>query len=114
MKAWIAYISAVVLVDLINIARYFRLQTPEAHKSFFSAVLDYYLGDKSSTITSATVFGMVWILGAVAIDHVGVDWLPALSGFPTHPAFSFGLGSLAEIFAPKLVKSITTRLFPGG
>ena len=69
-------------------------------------------GSKVSWTTTVT---LVWVVGTVYIERVGIDWL--FSGFfmgvPTAPAFACLFGGIAELVAPAAVKFIV-RLMPFG
>lgn len=109
---WMAFIFAVLLTNLIKIARQMREQAPDKHRSFLEAVGDFFVGDSKATISSITVIAVEWILGAVYIDRLGFGEASWLMSIPQHPAIACLLGSLAEGVAPLLVKPMVKRLFP--
>jgi len=111
---WVFFILAGGMVDGIKIARYMRLQTPDAHSSFLKAVLDYYVGGNSETFTCVTTCFVGLSIAAMYINRVGVDLIPFLDKIPQHAVFAGLLGSLSAYFTPRFVKWLESKFFPGG
>lgn len=113
MKGWIVYLVGVAAVHATTLIRWMRSQQPDAHRNMWAALGDFYFGSKQAQYTTFTVGGIIWIIGAMIVDHIGVELLPIIGKIPTHPAWCFTFGTLGELAAPKLIRWVL-GLLPGG
>lgn len=65
-----------------------------------------------SKMSWAVTVGIVWAVGAVAVEKTGADWLfgGVFLGMPEAPPFCFLLGALAEMTVPALAKWICGKI----
>lgn len=64
----------------------------------------------SNAVSWVTTFGIVWVFGVVYISGVSWTWFAWVREIPVHVAIAFLLGSLMEMIAPAIVKTIASRV----
>lgn len=110
---WGAYILAVVLTVLVKMLQFMHSENA-VNVTFKASFANYFIGGKATSLSTITILGFEWLLGAVYIDHLPIVFGDTLGNLPTHPALAFLLGSLGEAFAPMGIKWLSNKIFPGG
>jgi hypothetical protein len=65
-----------------------------------------------SQISWGVTIGVVWVLGALFIDRIGVDWLfgGILASVPVAAPWLFLFGSISEMTVPAVAKWIASKI----
>lgn len=94
MSMWLAYLfgACAALAYKLTKARFNGVYTRE-----------YFFADSQSSLTTVTMFGVIWMMGAAYISFGGEFGLPEL---PRHQSIAFVLGSLGEVIAPIVIKKL--------
>jgi hypothetical protein len=108
---WYIYLSAAVAAHLIRLVAYMKQQQPGSLKN---ELMDFYFGGQEASLTTVGTIGIIWVLGSVYIDKLGVSFLNLVVNLPLHPALAFLLGFMGEFFGPKIIKAIYHWFTPGG
>jgi len=109
---WYVYVTGAIITHLIRLAAYMKQQPPGSW-SFLKEAGDFYFGGTEPALTTTGTIGIIWVLGAVYIDKLGVSFLNLVVALPLHPALAFFLGFIGEFFGPKIIKVIYHWLVPG-
>jgi len=110
---WTVYLVAVLLTMLLKMLKFMHDEVPQ-HVTFKMSVSNYFFGGVATQLSTISIFGVEWLIGAVYIDHLPFVFGDYLSKMPTHPAIAFTLGSLGEVFAPIGINWLSKRIFPEG
>lgn len=95
---WIAFLAGASLALGFKLAQ---------HRRRGGAIVEYFLGDHQSSLTTVTTFGVVWLLGAITIRVFTGElamWA-TLAGLPAAPCV-FVIGSIAEFAAPRWISRV--------
>lgn len=109
---WLWYLAGAICCLLWKWQRY--CYESRGHGiSFWKASREWFeLHTFGSQASWVATIGVVWVIGAVYVDRVGVEWMfdGILKFIPVHVSFAFLLGVLAELSAPAAVKWLATKL----
>lgn len=111
---WIWYLVGAIITLIWKWQRY-CYESKGKGVPFWKASREWFeLVTFGSKISWGVTIGIVWVIGAVAVDKVGAKWVfnGALLDMPTEPPFLMLIGALAELAVPWFAKWLCSKI-PG-
>lgn len=106
---WIAYGLGAFLTLFYKWGKYVRLRK-KAGVEMKDATIEWFFEPSAHNVTSwTTTIGIVWVCGSVYISKfdIGSDYVKNLA---VSVPFSFTLGAVVELFAPRVIRWLVTKL----